>query len=160
MSRGSSNNPLPGDFPKTPKPLLRTPSRGRTRAVTRSQTASRVTSQAPESEGESLSDLETYEQTRPISPRPPTPSKETSPTPQLPKMTESSCKIPTLDVKLSGASTYSEWTISIKNYLKLVPIGDNRIWDVITGDYSEPAEIKKEKTSSSSATSNKKERRT
>ena len=75
-------------------------------------------------------------------------------------MTESYRKIPTLDVKLSAASTYPEWTISTKNYLKLVPIGDNRIWDVITGDYPEPAEIKSEKASSTSVAENKKEKRT
>jgi hypothetical protein len=42
-------------------------------------------------------------------------------------MAESNCKIPILD-KLTGASTYPEWIISIENYLGLVPAGpDHRV---------------------------------
>ena len=33
-------------------------------------------------------------------------------------------KVPTLDVKLSGASTYPEWIISIENYLDLIPVNN------------------------------------
>lgn len=63
-------------------------------------------------------------------------------------MSESSRKIPTLDIKLSGPSTYLEWTISIENYLDLVPAGEYRVWDVITGDFAEPSGIQSKKASS------------
>jgi hypothetical protein len=36
---------------------------------------------------------------------------------------EESRKIPSLDIKLSGPSTYSEWVISIETYLDLIPVG-------------------------------------
>jgi hypothetical protein len=54
-------------------------------------------------------------------------------------MTELSRKIPTLHTKLTGASTYPEWIISIESYLDLVPAGpDYRVWDVVTGSYEKP----------------------
>lgn len=154
MSSGSSSNPLPGDFPKTPKPPPRTPSRGRSRAITRSQTASKAPSRVPSPEEEQPSEPPSPVISRTTTPRPPTP-----PPPKNPIMSESSRKIPTLDVKLSGTATYPEWTISIKNYLKLVPTGEYRVWDIITGEYLEPGSIKTENASSSSVTDNRKMRR-
>lgn len=51
-------------------------------------------------------------------------------------MAESSAKIPTLDTKPTGASTYPEWIIFIENYLDLVPPEpDCRVWDIVTGNY-------------------------
>ena len=145
MSGGSSSNPLPGDFPKTPKPEKppRTPSRGRSRAVTRSQTASKVTTRNPSPEDD---------------PEPSEPSRSPSPIPQpkSAKMSESR-KIPTLDVKLSGPSTYPEWVISIENYLSIISIGEYEVWDVITGEYAEPTTVKSEKSSTSIAEQAKKE---
>ena len=49
-------------------------------------------------------------------------------------------KIPTLDIKLSGASTYPEWVVSIEAYLDLIPIQDTgyRVWDIIVGNYTCP----------------------
>ena len=46
-------------------------------------------------------------------------------------------KIPTLEVKLTGPSTYPEWMVSIQNYLDLIPAGEYRVWDVVTGLYVE-----------------------
>ena len=57
----------------------------------------------------------------------------------LTTMSEASRKIPTLEVKLSGPSTYPEWIISLQNYLDLVPArGEYRVWDIVTGEYQEP----------------------
>jgi transposase InsO family protein len=69
----------------------------------------------------------------------------TEPKPTI--MPESSRKIPTLDTKLDGPSTYPEWLQSIEGYLDIVPIGndaDNRLWDVVTGDYKKPTGNKPE----------------
>jgi hypothetical protein len=60
-------------------------------------------------------------------------------------MTELSRKIPTLDTKLTGASTYPEWImiIPIGSYLDLVPAGqDYQVWDVVTGNYGKPTTTK------------------
>ena len=53
-------------------------------------------------------------------------------------MSDTTRKIPTLDVKLTGPSTYPEWTISIQHYLRLVPAGEQRVWDVVSGTYPQP----------------------
>jgi hypothetical protein len=61
----------------------------------------------------------------------PTSNKPTSNKPKFHKQTtvtlttnmEESRKIPSLDIKLSGPSTYSEWVISIETHLNLIPIG-------------------------------------
>jgi hypothetical protein len=54
-------------------------------------------------------------------------------------MAELSCKTPTLDTRLMGASTYPEWIISIESHLDLAPAGrDCRVWDVVTGNYGKP----------------------
>ena len=53
-------------------------------------------------------------------------------------MSDTTRKIPTLDVKLTGPSTYPEWTISIQHYLRLVSAGEHRVWDVVSGIYPQP----------------------
>jgi hypothetical protein len=43
-------------------------------------------------------------------------------------------KIPSLDIKLSGPSTYSEWVVSIETYLDLIPVDrteEYRVLDII-----------------------------
>jgi transposase InsO family protein len=50
-------------------------------------------------------------------------------------------KIPTLDVKLSGPSTYPEWVVSIETYLDLIPVStaeEYRVWDIVMGRYLQP----------------------
>jgi hypothetical protein len=46
-------------------------------------------------------------------------------------------KIPSLDIKLSGSSTYSEWVVSIETYLDLIPVDrtEYRAWDIVIGIY-------------------------
>jgi hypothetical protein len=53
------------------------------------------------------------------------------------KMPDTSRKIPTLDIKLSGATTYPEWVVSIEAYLDLIPVRDKdyRVWDIVMGTY-------------------------
>jgi hypothetical protein len=54
-------------------------------------------------------------------------------------LAELSRKIPALNAKFTGASTYPEWIISIESYLDFVPAGpDYRVWDVVTGNYGKP----------------------
>jgi hypothetical protein len=51
-------------------------------------------------------------------------------------------KIPSLDIKLSGPSTYSEWVVSIEAYLDLIPVyrtDEYRVWDIVMGIYLQPA---------------------
>jgi hypothetical protein len=51
-------------------------------------------------------------------------------------------KIPSLDIKLSGASTYSEWVVSIETYLDFIPVErteEYRVWDIVMGIYIQPA---------------------
>jgi hypothetical protein len=51
-------------------------------------------------------------------------------------------KIPSLDIKLSGPSTYSEWVVSIEPYLDLIPVDrteEYRVWDIVMGIYIQPA---------------------
>jgi hypothetical protein len=48
-------------------------------------------------------------------------------------------KIPSLDIKLSGPSTYSEWVVSIETYLDLIPVDrteEYRVWDIMMGIYT------------------------
>jgi hypothetical protein len=56
-------------------------------------------------------------------------------------MTESR-KIPSLDIKLSGPSAYSEWVVSIETYLDLIPVERTEeywVWDIVMGIYLQPA---------------------
>jgi hypothetical protein len=51
-------------------------------------------------------------------------------------------KIPSLDIKLSGPSTYSEWVVSIETYLDLIPVDrteEYRVLDMVMGIYIQPA---------------------
>jgi hypothetical protein len=51
-------------------------------------------------------------------------------------------KIPSLDIKLSGPSTYFEWVVSIETYLDLIPVDrteEYRVWDIVMGIYIQPA---------------------
>jgi len=73
-------------------------------------------------------------------------------------MSELSKQIPKLDIKLSGASTYTEWTVSLERYLDLMDVGttEYRVWDVVTGTYPRPSEPT-EDTSADEATKIRKE---
>ena len=75
-------------------------------------------------------------------------------------MSESIKKIPTLPLKLSGAPTYLQWIISIEKYLDLIPVGDTdyRVWDLVIGDYKQPAKPR-EKDNEEAALNAKKEHR-
>jgi hypothetical protein len=58
-------------------------------------------------------------------------------------------KIPPLDIKLPGPSTYPGWVTSIGTYLDLIPIGraeDCRVWDIVMGIYVPPAPALTEST--------------
>ena len=134
MSSGSSSNPLPGDFPKTPKPPPRTPSRGRSRAVTRSQTASKVPTRNPSPESEP----EPSDHDAPETHKPPTPkmSKERS--------------IPKLEPKLAGQHNYAEWISMIEMALTMHDIGDGTIWDIVSGTLKSPIKIEASGASGSS----------
>src|SRR5690348_10620926 len=59
----------------------------------------------------------------------------------------SDTKIPTLDVKLTGKSTFAGWHVAIERYLDLVDVKDEdrSIWEVVTGDYPEPTEAGKKR---------------
>jgi hypothetical protein len=51
-------------------------------------------------------------------------------------------KIPSLDIKLSGPSTYSEWIVSIETYPDLIPVDgteEYRVLDIVMGIYIQPA---------------------
>jgi len=54
-------------------------------------------------------------------------------------------KIPTLDITLTGASTYPQWISSLEDYLFLldVPRTEYQVWDVVTGSYAKPGETDK-----------------
>jgi len=58
-------------------------------------------------------------------------------TPQI----ELNTKLPNIEPKLSGASTYPDWKSSLQTYLGLVKIPGtkNRAWHILTGKYIEPA---------------------
>ena len=75
-------------------------------------------------------------------------------------MPESDREIPTLPIKLSGATTYPQWIISIEKYLDLIPIGttEYRVWDIVLGDYQRPT-VPKEKASDEAASKAKRELR-
>jgi len=55
-------------------------------------------------------------------------------------------KIPTIEPKLSGASTYPRWVSMLQTYLSLlkVPSTKYRVWQVLTGKYTEPDPEKEE----------------
>jgi len=50
-------------------------------------------------------------------------------------------EVPTLDIKLSGASTYPEWILPLQGYLDLLDITgtEYQVWDVVEGTYEKPA---------------------
>jgi hypothetical protein len=68
-------------------------------------------------------------------------------------MPDTSRKIPTLDIKLSGAATYPEWVVSMEAYLDLIPVRDTdyRVWDIVMGTYLRPSEAS-DKTNTAEAT--------
>jgi len=67
--------------------------------------------------------------------------KRTKTTTSAPQM-ELNTKIPNIEPKLSGASTYPDWVSSLQTYLGLlkIPGTKNRAWHILTGKYIEPAE--------------------
>ena len=50
-------------------------------------------------------------------------------------------KIPTVDTKRSGVSTYPEWVLPLQGYLYLLDItgAEHQVWDVVGGTYEKPA---------------------
>jgi hypothetical protein len=68
-------------------------------------------------------------------------------------MPDTSRKIPTLDIKLSGAATHPEWVVSIEAYLDLIPVRDTDylVWDIVMGTYLRPSEAS-DKTNTTEAT--------
>ena len=135
MSSGSSSNPSPGDFPKTPKPPPRTPSRGRSRTVTQSQIASKAQTRNPSPESE----LETEK---------PDDSEHPSPAPLSPNIYRSTSPIqmttrdqatPKIEPKLGGQHNYTQWILSIEQTLSLYKHGDATIWEIVTGEVTDPS---------------------
>jgi hypothetical protein len=50
--------------------------------------------------------------------------------------------MPSLDIKLSGPSTYSKWVVSIETYLDLISVDrteEYRVWDIVMGIFMQPA---------------------
>jgi len=53
----------------------------------------------------------------------------------------SSNKVPSLNVKLSGAANYPEWITSLKLFLRITDITDEHdAWDLVTGEFTKPAQ--------------------
>jgi hypothetical protein len=46
--------------------------------------------------------------------------------------------IPSLDVKLLGATNYAEWTTSLKLFLRMIPVNKKRVWHIVNGEYPKP----------------------
>jgi len=55
---------------------------------------------------------------------------------------ELNTKIPAIEPKLSGSSTYPDWISSLQSYMSLlkVPGTKHRAWHILAGKYQKPAE--------------------
>ena len=82
--------------------------------------------------------------------------KQTETADTIRAMLPSNRKIPTLPIKLCGATTYPKWIISIEKYLNLIPIGTTEysVWDIVLGDYERPV-VPKDKASDEAASNAK-----
>ena len=77
---------------------------------------------------------------------PPKGSPEISPSPsraqsseRTPRMTSRERATTKIEPKLAGQHNYAEWILSIKQTLGLYDHEDESIWEIVTGDVTEPA---------------------
>jgi len=73
-------------------------------------------------------------------------SSSTSTTAAMTSTAELNIKIPTIEPKLSGASTYPRWVSTLQTYLSLLKVRGtkHRVWQILTGKYIEPDPEKEE----------------
>ena len=54
-------------------------------------------------------------------------------------MTTGDRAIPKIERKVAGQHNYAQWILSIEQKLRLHEYGDATIWEIVTGDASDPS---------------------